>query len=400
MKHWIEEYKVDGYRFDLSKGFTQNNTIGDVGAWGQYDASRVAIWKMYADHIWSVDPDAYVILEHFAENSEETELAEYGMMLWGNLNGAYSEASMGYTGNITWASYLNRGWSAPNNVVYMESHDEERMQFRNSEYGNSSLNYDVRNLATGLDRLVLSATFFFTVPGPKMIWQFGELGYDYSIDYNGRVGNKPVRWDYFEVAERQKVYRSFSALAWLKRTEPAFRSSDFSITESGKQKRIAINDASMDIRVLGNFDVAEASLSGDFSQTGKWYEFFSGDSIDVSNTGALITMDAGEYLLYTTKRLAKPDLTTSVDDLLNPGYENNWFSVYPNPLRDIMTINLNSDSDSVDKIEILSLDGRLVYSKTDLSSSQLDLSSLEEGLYFFKISSGNKVGTRKLIKIN
>ena len=33
--YWLEEYHVDGYRYDLSKGLTQKNTIGNVGAWGQ-----------------------------------------------------------------------------------------------------------------------------------------------------------------------------------------------------------------------------------------------------------------------------------------------------------------------------------------------------------------------------
>lgn len=48
--YWLNEYNVDGYRFDLSKGFTQNNTLGDVGAWGAYDASRIEIWKIFMIH--------------------------------------------------------------------------------------------------------------------------------------------------------------------------------------------------------------------------------------------------------------------------------------------------------------------------------------------------------------
>jgi 1,4-alpha-glucan branching enzyme len=75
--YWLHEYKFDGYRFDLSKGFTQKNAGGSVSAWGQYDASRIAILKRMADKIWSHTPDAYVILEHFADNDEEKELAEY-----------------------------------------------------------------------------------------------------------------------------------------------------------------------------------------------------------------------------------------------------------------------------------------------------------------------------------
>jgi pullulanase/glycogen debranching enzyme len=29
IKQWIEEYKIDGFRWDLTKGFTQNCTASD-----------------------------------------------------------------------------------------------------------------------------------------------------------------------------------------------------------------------------------------------------------------------------------------------------------------------------------------------------------------------------------
>jgi hypothetical protein len=86
--YWLNEFKADGFRFDLSKGFTQKNTGSDVGAWGQYDASRIFILKRMADQMWAHTPDAIIILEHFADNTEEKELASYrsgegkGMMLW------------------------------------------------------------------------------------------------------------------------------------------------------------------------------------------------------------------------------------------------------------------------------------------------------------------------------
>ena len=80
-KYWLEEYKFDGFRFDFTKGFT--NTPGDGGS---FDQSRINILKRMADNIWEVDSSAYVILEHFAPNSEEQVLSDYGMMIWGNLN--------------------------------------------------------------------------------------------------------------------------------------------------------------------------------------------------------------------------------------------------------------------------------------------------------------------------
>ena len=75
------------------------------------------IWKMYADYMWSVDPDTYVILEHFADNSEEEVLADYGMMLWGNSNYQYWEAAMGFDSDISWIDYEQRGWTYPHQLV-------------------------------------------------------------------------------------------------------------------------------------------------------------------------------------------------------------------------------------------------------------------------------------------
>ena len=87
--------------------------------------------------------------------------------------------------DFSWISYKNRGWSDPHLVGYMESHDEERLMFRNLAYGNSGGSYNIKSLNTALERMELAGAFFFTIPGPKMIWQFGELGYDFSIDENG-----------------------------------------------------------------------------------------------------------------------------------------------------------------------------------------------------------------------
>ncbi len=43
----------------------------------------------------------------------------------------------------------------------------------------------------------MAAAFWAMTPAPKMMWQFGELGYDYSINtcengtINKRLQNKP-----------------------------------------------------------------------------------------------------------------------------------------------------------------------------------------------------------------
>lgn len=341
IKYWIQEYHVDGYRFDLSKGLTQKNSYPDnVSLWGQYDAGRISIITNYASVLHYVKPDAYMILEHFADNSEETVLSARDMLLWGNMTGAYQEGAMGYNTNgksdFSWASYLKRGWSDPHVVAYMESHDEERMMYKNETWGNASHPpYSAMDTATALHRIELAATFFFTIPGPKMIWQFGELGYDYSINYptgtsDSRLTPKPIRWDYYtDEWRRHYVNIIFSALANLKTTQPAFSTTDFTLDVASAAKRIVLRHSSMDVTVMGNFDVVELEIVPGFTKTGMWYEFFSGDSLQVTDVTTPLTFEPGEYRIYTSYRLPKPPYTAIGES--NPTLQNPRARAYPNP---------------------------------------------------------------------
>lgn len=303
--YWLEEYKFDGFRFDFTKGFT--NTPGDGWA---FDQARIDILKRMADEIWSFNPKAYIILEHFAENSEEKELTDYGMFVWGNINHAYSEAAMGWPGDwdFSWASYLNRGWNKPHLVSYMESHDEERMMFRNLSYGNASGDYDITEPETALERVKLASAFFLTIPGPKMLWQFEELGYDYSInhcpdgtiDENCRVSEKPIVWDYYDEPKRRELYDFFSTIIELRKSYDVFQTEDYTISAEDAVKEIILNGDTINIHIIGNFDVESQTKVPSFSPQGTWYEYFTGTEI---STPESITLAAGEYRLYTNKKI-------------------------------------------------------------------------------------------------
>ena len=80
--------------------------------------------------------------------------------------------------------------------------------YKNTSYGNAAGSYNVKELATGLKREEMAAAFFMMMPGPKMLWQFQELGYDVSIDFNGRTGDKPIRWEYAQDPTRKALYDS------------------------------------------------------------------------------------------------------------------------------------------------------------------------------------------------
>ncbi len=388
--YWMTEYKVDGYRFDFTKGFT--NTSGDGGA---YDASRIVILKRMADKIWEVNPNAYVILEHFADNSEETILANYGMMIWGNMNSNYNEATMGYNeagkSDFSRVSYKNRGWQKPGLVGYMESHDEERLMFKNLTYGNLSGTYNIKEKPTALSRIELAAAFFITVPGPKMLWQFEELGYDISIDFNGRIGNKPILWNY--ITENPRLNPVFSSLIHLKTEEPAFASSDYAISFAGVVKRLEINDPDMDVRIIGNFGLISQSANPSFSQTGSWYEYFSGEELVVTNVTDPFALLPGEYRIYTTKKLISPAIPNGLKE--NAIIENGII-MYPNPVEDLLYVERKSE---ISLVKVMDIGGRIIKTlQPNASSVKVDFSDLSSGIYFVVVEDGGSRMVQKIVK--
>ena len=410
-EYWLTKFKFDGFRFDLSKGFTQLNSGGNVGLWGQYDQSRINILKRMADKIWELDSTAYVILEHFADNSEETVLSNYGMMLWGNLNHDYNEATMGYASNFSGISYKNRGWTNPNLVGYMESHDEERMMYKNLTYGNSSGTYNIKNLNVALNRMKLAGAFFFTIPGPKLMWQFGELGYDVNIDFNGRTGEKPVRWNYLDDDRRTNLYKVYQALINLKKNYDVFNTSTFALDVSAYMKKINLYHPSMDAFIVGNFGVTELSTNQNFTRSGWWYDYFSGDSINVTNLSESITLAPGDFRIYTTVKLPTPEAGILLDveqiDEQVP-VEFTLEQNYPNPFNPNTVIRYSIVSPSLVSLKIFDILGREV--KTLVNKEQVNGvyevnwngddelgNKVSTGVYFYRIDAGDFVETKKMM---
>ncbi len=308
MQFWMKQYKIDGYRFDLAKGFTQKNNLNDVAAWGAYDASRVAIWKDYNSYIQSVDANNfYVILENFASDQEEKELADNGMMTWNNLNYAFNESTMGWVGTsgLGRLFFSTHTFTQPDNIVtYMESHDEERLMYKNETFGNTSgaNGYTARNLATALKRQEAAAAFLFSAPGPKMIWEFGERGYDISIDNGGRLGDKPPHWEYMNDPLRKNLYNVFAKLIKMKINNPVFTTSTMQYTASatGAVKSTTLTSTGVNVEVIGNFDVNVQSATITFPTTGTYYDYMTGTTINVPTPLYTVSLNPGEYHIYSS----------------------------------------------------------------------------------------------------
>ncbi len=317
VEHWLTNYKIDGFRWDLSKGFTQTNNPNNVGAWGAYDQSRVNIWKRINAKMQEVSPNSYCVLEHFANNDEEKVLSDEGMMLWGNSNHEYNEATMGYPSNFQYGIFTNRGWTNPTLITYQESHDEERLMYKNINNGQ----FSVRALVTALKRNEMAAAFWAMTPAPKMMWQFGELGYDFSINACGngtvntncRTDPKPIRWDYLQNANRKALHDVYSKLLTLRKVPqylPTFVTDRIGFNLGGDFKWLQVTTNELSICVIGNFGVNSSTGSVTFQNSGTWYNYLQGGTRNATGGSENITLQPGEYYVYLNR-----DVTANVNAL-------------------------------------------------------------------------------------
>ncbi len=410
-QHWVKEYKVDGYRMDLSKGYTQKNTLGNVAAWGQYDAARISTLQRIKNEVEEIDTAAIMILEHFADNTEEIELSNRGFLLWGNENHQYNEASMGYPSNLGGVFHQNRNWPKPNLVGYMESHDEERLMYKNINFGKVEAGYSTKDIPTALDRMALDAAFFFTIPGPKMLWQFGEMGYDFSInrcpdgtvDPGCRLANKPIRWDYLKDQNRLDLFSEYANIIKLRNSYPnVFQTSNATTSLSGFIKQITLQTNDSSAVVAGNFDVASRPVSLSFPKNGSWYDFATGDSIMVN--GMLdTTYAAGEYHIYLNFK-AKRTYNVSINE--DEPTTDNYAVVFPNPGSGKLFIEVGLEHREEPVFTLMDISGREVLKhqfaevqqgQSIISVNPALIGKLPAGLYAYKLKCGISVFSGKLI---
>lgn len=431
IRHWLTEYRMDGFRWDLSKGFTNQNCAGNQSCWDAYNTDRINIWKRNYDSMQVVSNGSYCILEHWGGDQEESELATYGMLLWGNHNYAFNQNTMGYSSgsDLNRAYWRNRGsngsyWNSsnlldkPHLISYAESHDEERLMYKNILYGATSSPYDVKDTTTGLRREEAAAAILLAIPGPKMIWQFGETGYDYSINYctNGTVNNncrldaKPIRWEYYQEQRRKRVYDTYAAMAKLRQQKPyTFRTYSLASgtdLSSNLVKVVAVDHTDLKYVVVANFDVVQQSPLITFPATGTWYDYTNGGSITVSSSTYTLTLAPGEYKVYLNQNIAGGIVSALNRDIVATN-SNFKLSVYPNPVRQSAMVKYELPKSGKVSLQLMNMQGQVLFTKNlgfqlkGLQAYELNSNvagyALTTGQYILQVRVDNVVRNEKII---
>ncbi|MDG5490310.1 alpha-amylase family glycosyl hydrolase [Psychroserpens sp. SPM9] len=415
LKHWITNFKIDGIRWDLTKGFTQN-CENNEGCTNSYQQDRVDILKSYADYSWSLDPDHYVIFEHLGPQNEEKEWANYrlgegkGVMMWGKMTDPYNELTMGFPANIEGVGHKSRTqFNGPRVMGYPESHDEERLMYKNVTFGNQSTpSHNVRDLNTALSRMPALGAVSLTVPGPKMIWHFAALGMDNSIfTCNDGSVNNPIckldtkpqpQWteNWLGDVNRKQIYDDWARLIELKINEPVFEG-DYTFNNntgaSSLIQRIDIFDTSIPVTglrnviVLANFDVVSQTVDTSFPIAGNWHDLMDNTG-NTTYSAATVTIPAGQFRIFGNQ---PSTLSTGEFDT------HQTFSIYPNPVNTSFKTNKTLNS-----LQIFDITGKLVKSFNGdfTETDSYDISDLTQSIYLVKIENDNgQTLTTKLIKL-
>tara|TARA_B100000927_G_scaffold138174_1_gene111468 strand:- start:319 stop:3117 length:2799 start_codon:yes stop_codon:yes gene_type:complete len=405
-KYLIDEFHIDGFRFDLTKGMT-NEVVAE-----NYSSKRVNYLKGIADDIWDTYGETYIIFEHF-QNSEERIFSDYGIMTWGEENYQYNEATMGYPSDFNGISYKSRGFSNPTLVGFMESHDKERLMYKNITYGNSTTEYDIKNFNNSLARMKAAAALFLTVPGPKMIWQFGELGYEKSINTcedgtvrsDCKLSPKPsaFKLDMDQDTERKKLYGVWSRILKLRKIEKIFNTNIFNMNFSSDIKFMTLEDEDpgngiSQVIIVANFGLDQQEISQSIVPNGSWYNIYANNQLTLVDNDTKISLSPGQFIILADK---KSEIEDDEKLLLSSEkkFIDNKVKIYPIPFIDKLFIDVDKDTVSPSVIYLFNSSGKLVsYNLWDQSKNYIDYSSLSSGIYNILLSFKDYTIKKKISK--
>ena len=340
LKFWLSEYKVDGFRFDLVKGLGNNDSYknSSESATNAFNQSRVDRMKNLHDAMREVNPDAYFINELLGDAKEENEMAKDGELNWLNNNYAGCEFAMGWKSNLNtmWANKANR---TPGSIVsYLESHDEERLAYKQDMWGADGIKGNRENSCY---RLAGAAAQMLMTPGSHMIWQFSEMGNAQSTkDSNGgnNTGNKLVNWSLLDNPWNAGLKDRYAELIAIRLDNPDLfgEEADFSLDFNNTASYPTVPKKLLyaksfygdkEIHVLIN-----AAVAKDVTQTGVAFRSENPDDYYImSSWGAsapvidyaakTVTLPANGYVVIANKKV-----TSGVDEIA--GDEADSFGVY------------------------------------------------------------------------
>jgi hypothetical protein len=290
--------------------------------------------------------------------------------------------------------------------------------FKNLNYGNGSASYNIKDTATALNRNAMAAAFWAMIPGPKMLWQFGELGYHYSINTCGdltvnnncRTDAKPIRWDFYSNANRKALFDVYAKLIKLKLTPnyfTTFTTNNVTWNTAGLFKSLVLNDDSLKVVVIGNFDVTAQTGSVAFPTAGTYYSYLGNTYRTATGNAENITLQPGDYYVYTNRNINNT-VVTAVNNPAAAVANDLQISIAPNPVYGNADIQYSIPQSGNVTISIKNLNGIKIATLISafkvkgtqtvaLNSNGFNAQILSNGLYLLELLFNGTRRTEKFI---
>ena len=415
-KIWVDEYRVDGFRFDAMYmiGWDMQQQEYGIPAW--------------STELKNHDPTIYQIAEHLPSNPwliENTDLSSgwhdsFHDRLLNDIHGQ-SLSTMSIMRQIV-GLHEYSDWGDPYNsrtqaVKYMVSHDEQSIL-------QEMVTYNSYSIEEARSRDKFYATILFTSLGIPMLFQGQEFGLQTGWDDDNNNGNyddeklqyRPVDWSLLNTDIGQSHLEHYSKLAKLRKSNPAFYEGTFyDLYRYTSQKVIVYgykdespNNNDDQVVVVANFSSLERTIENvPFLSSGIWYDALNPTNvitIDEDNYYDEYSIPAKSAIVFTNRdyQLAIPSSYESVPDQFQ------LVECYPNPFNGKLNIRYHINTVSNIYATIYDLSGKVIKSFEsepkypgqhqliwDTKNNNGD--AVATGLYFISLSSKNRTTNKKVL---
>ncbi len=267
--HWVNEYHVDGFRFDYVEG---------IGWDGDYNGS-----SYYANVLDNIDPSLILIAE--TDNAYQINNTDfdsgwdysYHHNLFDNILDIYFDIN-----NITnHISAYSQGYGFVTGPInYIESHDESRLIYQ-------SVEFEGHSIEDAYKRSKVGATILLTSHGVPMIYQGQEFAQSAPTrDLGGYPIPQPLQWSNLNTDLALDLNQHYKKIFLLRNQYDILKEPPLEVKYANNQNKILVYwraDDNQKVVVAINLDTNPHMIDLEFPNNGSWDDYINDYQINIDS---------------------------------------------------------------------------------------------------------------------
>lgn len=411
LKMWIDEYKMDGFRYDYTQGVGWNTaepTKGILGWANRIDTLYGGKIYQIAEHL----PPSPALIYYSGLTSgwhdsfrdkvfDEARFQNVSLTDFENLViGLYDFGGNDYPSS---PSVYSSRWEPVNASV---THDEQSLIYEMTQFQGVTL-------ADALVRDRLYATFIFTSLGVPMIWQGQEMSAPrgWTSD-NQKLAYRPLEWSLLNQQRGKDQFAYYSALAKQRLKNPALHTGLLQFTyrfEAQRSIAYGFKDpgSGAQVMVVANLSGSAQTLSSvPWMSAGNWYDVFDQSVYNASGTTiASFNIPAYSAKVYSNRTNDQLGITAVGEHPASLPSEFRLAQNFPNPFNPSTTVEYDLPSRSMVRLSVYDMLGREVavpvqkVQDAGRYSVRIDGSHLSSGMYLYQLRAGSYAETKRMLLV-